>query len=1162
LGLPAVHEPALDSSVNLDNILFGDNDQEDDMASRLKFKRSRFKALQRNFQQHRVIWLEAIAVFLIVVIVGAKALNYAHITPDVKGMQKRVAHTVSQVKFKLIDKPFAHCPKGQQKIILQDGYLCRPATATNPASTAYDTLPLHGQFKSEIYPSLGAGSMASANAMLENRYQIERFDPVQLTASPKWTENPYNDIYWRFSFLGLRTVNDLIYASRTTHDPKYDEKMLEVIKSYINTGSKDPSTWTDYHAVAFRTMTMTDAWYVLREHKRLSVDDANMIYNSIQQHGEFLEDVNHYEPGHNHGTNEAAAMYSVSISFPNMPKADEWHGIALSRLESSLEGLVDNDGALVENSPYYHFYTLQKYWDIESYASRNNDDLGADYKAGIASMVHYATYILQPDGHVPLLGASLDARQYNNNQLAQLAKLDPEFRYALTAGAQGSKPKHLSESLASTGQAILRSGWQTGKKFRQQTQVIFDIGAYRTDHSHLDALSFNLYGLGRTLMPDAGLYSYEHNDYYSYFHGTSSHNTVMVDGKDQAQGTAIAGDFKEGNGYSYQTAEESLNLNVVHKRAIALMGTDQVAVVDRMSAANTHTYDQRFRLFPGAKIKTSGTDVEVYDEKNILRMTIRQMNPEGITLHAIIDQKQPIDGYCSQEYKKLIPCYTLDYKAVGANVNFTTVITLGNSRKLSANMSTPDLLTMKDGTHRLDLSISELKEQPLDVKSTNAGGYVTPAKDQLSIKGSDCNKFGSSESSVTGDTLGTDGLVIRTDHIATKTECAVSVGSVDLKKQNLALQFMQDNREAIDSFSLYASNNNWADSARINLNNVAKSEYNNQLQTVILPYTQLRSSKNGGWVTDDKNFDWGNIDAIKIVGKSKQGMAALFTLKNIGFIDAQKSGKVVLIFDDGYESILPAAQYMHSHNLKGNVAVIGKYASLIRKGYLSLAKLKFLQNSYGWSMANHSMQHKDAVGTYSYNNGLKDYEKDILDGAQFLIDNSLNSAPNWYIYPHGTTNQSCKDVVGKYYTYARTTANAPESYPFGDSLAIKTLPLENDDDSSTSSSSTSPEEVINVIKDTENNGGTLFLTLHRIKSTPSDRAGYKLDDFKKIVDYLSTSKAKTETLAELDKDNGVPQNHLSITTARPEQIKVDPSIESTNPLIKTSEDIFNRFFHK
>ena len=95
-----------------------------------------------------------------------------------------------------------------------------------------------------------------------------------------------------------------------------------------------------------------------------------------------------------------------------------------------------------------------------------------------------------------------------------------------------------------------------------QTYVTFNAGTYRTSHSDLDAMGMTMYSNGSTLLPTSGLYTYTEEPWLEYFHGTRSHNTVVVDGKDQAQGSAQAGSHGAAGGSTWASGVSGLYAGV------------------------------------------------------------------------------------------------------------------------------------------------------------------------------------------------------------------------------------------------------------------------------------------------------------------------------------------------------------------------------------------------------------------------------------------------------------------------------------------------------------------------------------------------------------------------------------------------------------------------
>ncbi|MGH8399189.1 MAG: polysaccharide deacetylase family protein, partial [Gammaproteobacteria bacterium] len=265
------------------------------------------------------------------------------------------------------------------------------------------------------------------------------------------------------------------------------------------------------------------------------------------------------------------------------------------------------------------------------------------------------------------------------------------------------------------------------------------------------------------------------------------------------------------------------------------------------------------------------------------------------------------------------------------------------------------------------------------------------------------------------------------------------------------------------------------------------------------------------------------------------------SLGRMVLLPGQKQGKLVFVFDDGYQSILPAAQYMREKSMRGDVAAIGKYVDNPTPDHLNLYQLKSLQNNWGWDIVNHTQEHVDAVQSYYDNHDLGGYASDILQQAAWLEANHLNSAPNWLIYPHGSINEPLEHVVSRYYMFARVVADNPDASPYGDPHAISDFEIQYPGDGEGGDVGyTPPSEVLATVHEAIAHHLTVILTFHRIHSEASDPPGYPLALFKRVVNGISASGIKVMTLSQLDRSNGVPtNNHIYVRTGRPSQITVN-----------------------
>ena len=487
----------------------------------------------------------------------------------------------------------------------------------------------------------------------------------------------YGEKYWRFIYHSLRSTRHLLYAARETNNKAYSNKLIEIVDSFLSDGMDEKAAWEDPHAVAFRTMVLTNSWWKLRELNVLPVDTSTRLLQALEVHAKYLMKEENFEGQDNHGITEASALVVLATSFPDLTGSAEWESIGSGRLNHLIMTLVDEDGVLVENSPYYHFYSLEKFWEINQYANTYDVPLNREFSSRLNQMIVYATHILQPDLGIPQLGASLESYAHYTNEYEQMAEGNDNFLYVLTKGEKGVTPPDRNLVLPSSGQTIMRSSWGDEQSYESQTQVIFDYGPYRTSHSDLDAMNLVIYGNGHQLLVDPGLYTYEPGDYRSYFNGTSAHNTVVVNGKNQIKGTGYAGEFRSGSDYAYQSAYHFLYSDASHYRAVALLGSNYVLLIDHLVSPEEQEYTQRFHVFPGAELTINGLTVQARGVDPSEALTFYQILPDGIQLKTAIGQEESIDGLCSYTYEEAIPCYALSYTQDASTGTFITLIEIG-----------------------------------------------------------------------------------------------------------------------------------------------------------------------------------------------------------------------------------------------------------------------------------------------------------------------------------------------------------------------------------------------------------------------------------------------------------------------------------------------------
>jgi hypothetical protein len=428
-------------------------------------------------------------------------------------------------------------------------------------------------------------------------------------------------------------------------------------------------------------MILTNLYWKLDRRGALPARLARDLRRSIEKLGRDLawSDRDHWEPWVNHGFNEAAALLLVASNFPVFESSSTWRVIALERLRVMLRTNIDRDGVDVENSPFYHYYVLGLVSQIGSWAERHEPSLGRDYRRAARRMLPYAAAIAQPDGRLPMLGASTASRvaRLDASIYEPLIDANTEFAFTFTDGIRGSAPRDGVRLFRDAGLYILRLS-DASSDYRDGTYVTFDSGKFRTSHSQLDAGSITLYSNGRVLLPDSGLYTYDTKRLaYAYFHGTRAHNTVVVDGRDQRPGAAQPLGGRMTAGAAWAAGENRLVPGVTHRRLVIVLQPGLVLVADRLRSRTVHTYTQTWHLAEDLVVNESThPTVEVTEPAGKPLMRMLQVAPSRAP-RIIRGSRSPLQGFISNAYGKMTPATALEYRAKGKLGVFDTVIAAG-----------------------------------------------------------------------------------------------------------------------------------------------------------------------------------------------------------------------------------------------------------------------------------------------------------------------------------------------------------------------------------------------------------------------------------------------------------------------------------------------------
>ncbi len=241
--------------------------------------------------------------------------------------------------------------------------------------------------------------------------------------------------------------------------------------------------------------------------------------------------------------------------------ATQWRQRGWEILESEAAKQVREDGFYFEQSTYYHVYALDIFLHARILAGLNGVPISAPFDETLQRMLN-ALLLLARAGVPPSLGDDDGGRLFDPTRNRAEHLLDPlatgaviyrrgDFK-SLAGGPReetlwllGREGLAEFDSLAGAepsagATALLDSGVYLMAEEKSE-QLVIDagpLGSGSGGHAHADALSICLVQNGRNLLIDPGTFEYVGNTgERERLRGTGAHNTMQVDGCDQADGT-------------------------------------------------------------------------------------------------------------------------------------------------------------------------------------------------------------------------------------------------------------------------------------------------------------------------------------------------------------------------------------------------------------------------------------------------------------------------------------------------------------------------------------------------------------------------------------------------------------------------------------------------
>jgi uncharacterized heparinase superfamily protein len=287
------------------------------------------------------------------------------------------------------------------------------------------------------------------------------------------------------------------------------------------------------------------------------------------------------------------------------PESSRWWSKGEELLGRELGEQVLPDGGHFERSPMYHAEVLEDLLDLQALAEAcgRGGNCAQPLSQRVTGMANFLHSIMHPDGDIPLLNdAALG--------IARPAR-DLLRRVGLSVEVSSSSRAEVT-ILPETGYGVVRDPGS-------ESCLIFDCGPlgpdYQPGHGHCDVLSYELSLRGRRLVVDTGVSTYEPCTARHYERSTTAHNTLRIDGEEQAEiwasfrvgrrprvGRLEGGEIRDfhfvrGAHYAYQAR------GVIHSRAIVLTPRKCWVVIDSLSGKGKHLVESFIHFHPAVSVE-------------------------------------------------------------------------------------------------------------------------------------------------------------------------------------------------------------------------------------------------------------------------------------------------------------------------------------------------------------------------------------------------------------------------------------------------------------------------------------------------------------------------------------------------------------------------------
>jgi len=544
----------------------------------------------------------------------------------------------------------------------------------------------------------------AASQVVNEGWRLSHYPLVSLAEPMPWDDDTPDHRSWNYHLHCLDMVNVLLLAHSTTGNVHWLRHALGVAMD-----------WVEKHPYQQRAEQSRFAWYDMAVGKRayrlayiadaarrfdiLEERELDILWESLQQHADYLSQDENIVFHNNHGLYQAAGQLALGRRFRDvdvgMARAYEQGQERFSRM---LASQFTEEGVHREHSPAYHRMVCES---LKGVLDAGLVDDPAIERQMLLIESNLAWFVM-PNGRLANFGDSDRRLMLELPQQAILNWRTPEMIAGCSMGEAGKAPGAAVKVFGASGYFIARNRWPESMSDAPACSYLAQAAGFHSrTHRHADDLGFIWHEYGSDILVDAGRYGYigktkkysdlwnegfwYANPYRMYCESTRAHNTVEVDGRNNPRrgvapyGSAIRRHGRVSGGVIFCETEIKFFKSIRFARVLVFLPGKWLLVFDWLhdNVDAVHDYRQWFHL--GSDLTLERVDDGEY---------VSQLPQGGQTLRVASllggvvagqpcrGQKEPsIQGFYSPSERKVIPNWAFAFEQAGKRSTvFATVL--------------------------------------------------------------------------------------------------------------------------------------------------------------------------------------------------------------------------------------------------------------------------------------------------------------------------------------------------------------------------------------------------------------------------------------------------------------------------------------------------------